>query len=62
MSLSDFEKQVYLYPNKVAVLSDQRIIEILQVRPIDYLVNILQAMTRSGFENVQYDDFEDFTD
>lgn len=32
------------------------------MRPIDYLVNILQAMARAGFENLTHDDFEDFID
>ena len=38
---SETEKQVYLKGGKMCLLTNQRLIEIKQIRPIDHLFNLL---------------------
>ena len=58
--LSIFEKNFYLPPNEIFALTDRRVIEVVQLRPIDFLANILQGMARmEKDEEGYYENIED---
>lgn len=61
MPYSETEKQVYLQGSKISMLTNHRLIEITQLRPIDKLYNLLASMQESdmAFERF-HDDFLDF--
>ena len=61
-SLSEFEKQVYLQPNKLTVLTDNRVIEVQEVRPIDMVAMMIHSMTDNKFLHNLIDVFEEFLD
>ena len=58
--MSEFEKQVYLPPNKLNVLTDQRVISIMQMRPIDNLVMVLNHLAKLGHDVYHFDELENF--
>ena len=59
---SEVERQVYLQGSKVSLLTDQRLIEVSTLRPIDNLVMIIMQIARSSRldSEVFKREFEDF--
>lgn len=43
--LSETEKQVYIPPQRLNILTDSRIVELVHIRPIDYLSIIVSNIT-----------------
>ena len=62
LSLSEFEKQVYLLPLQMNILTDGRIIQLYQMRPIDILSMIVSLMVDPKMINKQVYNFEEFMD
>ena len=58
---SESEKQVYLQGSKLSMLTNHRIVEISQLRPIDHLFTILNSLSETNRSQVSYyDNFIDF--
>jgi hypothetical protein len=62
LGLSEYEKQVYLTPLHMNILTDNRIIHLHYLRPIDQLAMILSLMLDPKFESRQLINFEEFLD
>jgi len=63
LCLSEFEKQVYLQAPIINILTDNRVIEIQQLRPIDMLAMLIHMIVsdqRTVYQ--QYDNLEEFID
>ncbi len=61
-NLSEFEKQVYMAPSSLSVITDSRVLEVQQIRPIDMLAMLLQTMTDSKALYNLVEVFEEFLD
>ena len=48
MASSENERQVYLHGGKLSMLTTHRLVEIIQMRPIDKLYNLLVCMHESS--------------
>ena len=58
---SELERQVYVSSSKMSVLTNKRLVEVSQMRPIDKLFNLLVSICDSGKAMAgKYDDFMDF--
>ncbi|CDW87945.1 UNKNOWN [Stylonychia lemnae] len=60
MCQDQYDKQIYLDQRRYQIMTDQRVLEVLEVRPIDQLVMILHTLTRPHCNT--FEDFEDFID
>eukprot|EP00347_Sterkiella_histriomuscorum_P003419 403364365 len=61
LSIGELERQVHLQQKRIQILTDHRVIEIQQLRPIDHLVMILHSFQKTGSDSqVDFEDFADF--
>ena len=62
LASSENERQVYLNGGKMTMLTNRRLVEIKQMRPIDKLYNLLTFIQESNSQQHEriYDDFLDF--
>lgn len=61
-AMSEFERQVYLQPNQLKLLTDSRVIFLQQIRPIDMLAMLLKNFSENKFQVNQADMIEEFLD
>jgi hypothetical protein len=61
-SLSEYEKQVYMCPASISVITDSRVLEVQEIRPIDILAMLLTAMTDNKNVFSLVDVLEEFLD
>lgn len=45
---NEIERQVYLQGGKMSMLTNKRLVEISELRPIDKLFNILTSISETG--------------
>lgn len=55
-----FEKQVYVPHSVVKVMTTKRVIEVIQMRPIDQLVGVLKSIVSQPGSKFDLTDFDDF--
>lgn len=60
MPLPSFEKQVYQPHQIVYVMTNKRMVSLVEIRPVDQLFAILRSLASSTMTNFTVDEFEEF--